>query len=115
MEQSKKDLIKLRFAICLTKLISKNKQTLSGDEDDVDVVSSLRQLEASSGVSFPIIQLASIAKRDIQLSTAIRLIESLNIKPSEFFALFENINDIELKKGMAEIEKRKKKLDNKSK
>lgn len=115
MEQSKKDLIKLRFAICLTKLISKNKEGLSGNEDNVDVISSLRQLEASSGVSFPIIQLASIAKRDIQLSTAIRLIESLNIKPSDFFALYENLSDADLKNGLVEIEARKKNLNKKSK
>lgn len=107
MEDSKKDIIKLKFAICLTKLISRNKG-LSGNENSFSVVTSLRQLEASSGVSFPIIQLTSIADRDIQLTTAIKLIESLNIKPSEFFKMYDELTEDDLKNGRNEIESRKK-------
>ena len=102
MEENEKGLIKLKFAICMSKLISKNKG-LSG----TDIVSSLRQLESSSGVSYPIIQLTSIAKRDIQLTTAIRLIESLNLKPSEFFLLYDNLTEEDLKTGLKEISRKK--------
>lgn len=72
------------------------------------MISSFRQLKASLGVSFPIIQLTSTANRDIQITTAIRLIESLNIKPSEFFTLYENLSEDDLKEGLKEIEKRRK-------
>ncbi|HTN45860.1 MAG TPA: hypothetical protein VL098_05885 [Flavipsychrobacter sp.] len=108
MEESKKDIIKLKFAICLTRLISQNKG-LSGSKNDIDIVSSLRQLEAASGVSYPIIQQTSVGKRDIHLSTALRLIESLNLKASDFFKLYENLTEQDLKEGAKEIEERNKK------
>lgn len=111
MEESKKDIIKLKFAICLNRFISMNKEHHGSEKDNIDVISSFRQLEASSGVSFPIIQLTSVANRDIQLSTAIRLIESLNIKPSDFFTLYESLTEDDLKTGLKEIEKRKRKLN----
>lgn len=109
MEKNKKDLIKLKFAICLNKFLLENKKN-NNENEIIDVISSLRQMEASSGVSFPIIQLTSIASRDIQITTAIRLIESLNIKLSEFFALYESLDENDLKKGKLEIEKRRKTL-----
>ena len=108
MEESKKEVIRLRFAICLSRLIAKNKG-LSGNGNDIDIISSLRQLEAASGVSYPIIQQTSVGKRDIHLSTALRLIESLNLKASDFFELYESLTEKDLKEGMKDIERRNKK------
>lgn len=107
MEERKKEIIRLKFAICLSRLLAKNKM-LSEAESDINTISSLRQLEAASGVSYPIIQQTSVGKRDIHLSTALRLIESLNLKASEFFELYESLTERDLKEGLKEIEARKK-------
>jgi len=105
MEERKKEIIRLKFAICLSRLLAKNKML---SESDISTISSLRQLEAASGVSYPIIQQTSIGRRDIHLSTALRLIESLNLKASEFFALYDSLTERDLKEGLKEIEARKK-------
>jgi len=102
-----KELIKLKFAICLNAFIERNKELGIKANDKKSFINGLRKLEAASGVSFPIIQLASVANRDIQLTTTMRLIENLGIQSEEFFKMYDNLSEKEIRIGKERIQARK--------
>ncbi len=93
------------------RIIDDNKLKSKQAGSDSDLIDGLRQLEASSGISYPILQKISKGNRNPQLSTVISIIESFGMKPSDFFKMFENVtdNDIKLFKKKLEQERASKK------
>jgi len=114
MEAQDKILIRLKLAACLRVLLAKNKaiavkNQLSGIED-VSLIDSIRQLEASSTLSYTIIQGIFSGGRDIQFSTLIGVIEDgFGISVSDFAAVYDSITDEDIKSTKKDIANAKRK------
>ena len=110
MEPKEKRYIKVRYALCLNKIIAANrikaKENKTGGPKDHTFINSLRKLEAASGISFPIIQSISKGIKNPALTTVIALAEGLNITPGHFFSLFDEITEEEIKAAMAKTKKK---------
>jgi hypothetical protein len=106
MEEKEKILIKLRLAATLRKIFEQNKKTKN---DSVTLVKNVRQLEAASGLSFNIVQGVYSARRDIQLTSLITLVEEgLEMKFSDFVKMFDAISVEEIKEVKKDIAMAKK-------
>lgn len=108
MESHDKILIRLKLAACLRAILAKNKAIASKNElsgiENVSLVDSIRQLEASSRLSYTIIQGVFSGDRDIQFSTLIGVIEDgFGISVSEFAAIYDSITDEDIKRTKKEI------------
>lgn len=110
MENKDKKYIKTRFALALNKIIKGNKDKAAKNKldkiKDPKLVNSLRKLEASSGISFPIIQRISTGEKNPALTTIISIAEGLGISEVELFSYYSQVTDEDIK---TEMEKRKKK------
>ena len=117
MEKQEKEYTKLKLAACLRKIIKKNKITeqnnKKGGIEDLSLVDTMRQLGYSSGLSYTIIQTASAGKRDINFTTLLTIIDSLDMKFSDFAILYEKITENEIRATEAEIEAAKRKSSKK--
>ncbi len=100
-EESKQE-IKLRLATCLRLILKKNKEKSLGN-------STIRQLVAESGLSYTILQNASVGKRDPSFTTLITIIKSLGLSFTEFAALYEAVTEEEIAVEVKVIEKNRKK------
>jgi len=107
MNAKEKQLTKHRLGLCLQKILEEN-----NNRDKLNLVSSLHQLSASSGVEYSIIQKISSGKKDPQWTTVISLIDGLNLSFSLFLEYYSKITESEI---LQEVEKRKKKKINKAK
>jgi hypothetical protein len=113
MKEKGKEYIKLKLATCF-RIILKNKKKIelenkASNIEDLRLVSSLRQLESESGLSYTIIQNLSVGKRDIQFTSLITLIENLGLTFSEFANLYDSITEKQIGYEKEIIEKNKKK------
>lgn len=111
MKEKGKEYIKFKLATCF-RIILKNKKNLelenkANDIEDLRLVSSMRQLESESGLSYTIIQNLSVGKRDIQFTSLMTLIENLGLSFSEFAKLYNSITDKQMEIEKEEIEKNK--------
>lgn len=107
MNAKEKQLTKHRLGLCLQKILEEN-----SNQGKVNSINSLRQLAASSGVEYSIIQKISSGKKDPQWTTVISLIDGLNLSVVEFLEYYSSITDSVI---LQEVEKRKKKKINKVK
>jgi transcriptional regulator with XRE-family HTH domain len=96
IDDKEKEDIKLRFAICLQKVIEDNEMTLRG-------------LAASSGLEYTNVQRASVGEVNIALTTIIALAEGLNITPSKLFQYYEKVSQNEINDFKEGRKKKKKK------
>lgn len=103
MKIKEKQYHKDKLAVCLSKLLAINK---SDNSEGLASVKSLRKLESSSGVSYPIIQKISKGERNPSLTTIVSIAEGLNISMSTLFKHYEEVTDKEVK----EFQKQKKKV-----
>jgi hypothetical protein len=113
MQEKEKENIKLKLATCF-RIILKNKKEIdlenkANDVEDLRLVSSLRQLESESGLSYTIIQRLSVGKRDIQFTSLITLIENLGVTFSEFANLYDSITAKQIADEKVGIENNKNK------
>ena len=113
MQEKEKENIKLKLATCF-RIILKNKKEIdlenkANDVEDLRLVSSLRQLESESGLSYTIIQRLSVGKRDIQFTSLITLIENLGVTFSEFANLYDSITEKQIADEKVGIENNKNK------
>ena len=110
MEAKDKKNIKIRLALTVNKILEQNKKRTANNKTqgtkDHTIVDSLRKLEASSGISFPIIQKISKAEKNAALSTIVAIAEGLDLSLTEFFSYFDKITDEAIR---TENDKRKKK------
>lgn len=110
MDSREKKYIKLKFALTLVMIIKENKIKAIANKavgiKDHKLINSLRKLEASSGISFPIIQKISKADKNPALSTIVALADGLNLRTSELFSYYDKITEEDIN---SEIDKRKKK------
>ena len=101
----------LRLGLCLLNILKENKkkatQNLEEGVEDIDLVDSLRSLEASSGLSYPILQLISVGKKNPVHTTVTTIAESLRMSLSEFFSYYDVITKDEIKAFKKELEKRR--------
>jgi len=112
MEKEEKEYIKQKFATWLRKTLEDKKKIAINNKflgiEDMNLIESMRQLEAASGLSYTIIQGSSTGKRDIQFTTLMILLDSLKISFREFAVQYEEITDKEIQKKMQEIKANKK-------
>jgi hypothetical protein len=111
MQNLNKEYIKLKLASCFRKILKQKKNISRKNKlrniQDLRLVDSLRQLEADSGLSYTLIQTAYTAKRDIQFSSLIILIESLEISFTDFAKIYDKLSDEQIEIEKMEIEKKK--------
>ena len=121
MNDGNKEYIKLKLASCFRSILKKKKSIgLKNKEnhvEDLRLVDSMRQLEAESGLSYTIIQGASVGKRDIQFTSLITMIENLGLTFSEFANLYDKLTEKQINDVKNEIESKQKtnKIPKKSK
>ena len=113
MEIKEKKYIKMKFAICLKTLIKENKAKAKENKikgiEDHKLISSLRKLESSSGISFPIIQKISTGSKNAELTTLVALAEGLDISVGYLFSVYDKITDLEITKEIKEQDKKRNK------
>jgi len=119
MEKEEKEYIKQKFATWLRNTLKDKKKIAVNNKslgiEDMNLIDSMRQLEAASGLSYTIIQGSSTGKRDIQFTTLMILLDSLKISFREFASQYEEITDEEIQKKMREIKANKKPVVKRSK
>jgi len=103
MDNKEKNIAKYKLALCLSNIIEENKKS-----GNVDAVSSLRKLAASSGVEYAIVQRISSGKKDPQYTTLLALSEGLGMSLHKLLQGLEKISDETAINYLAEIEKEKK-------
>jgi len=112
MESREKKYIQFKYAVCLNKIIAANKVKAEKDKanktKDHKLITSLRKLEAASGISFPIIQNITKGSKNPALTTIVAIAEGLEISPRQFFSFFDEITEEEVKLAMAKNLKKKK-------
>lgn len=112
MEIENKEYIRLKLATCFREILKKKRKidqkNKKNEIEDLRLVSSMRQLEAESGLSYTIIHGVSVGKRDLQFSSLMTIIESLGLSFSEFAKAFDKITDQQIQNTISEIESRKK-------
>ena len=114
MKNKDKEDIKLKLAICLNKAITSNKIIAKTNKaegrKDPKLVTSLRQLEAASGIDFPTIQRISVGSKNASFSTIVALTEGLGLSLSEFLSCYpvitaEELNAVRRKKNQSKNSK----------
>ena len=105
MEASDKQLIQLKIAVCIDKLISERKKGKIKDYD-FKSVTSLRKLAAAAEVEYTIIQKIAAAQRNPALSTVIAIADGFNISTAEFFAVFDQVKPKEIEVKRLAVKKR---------
>ncbi len=112
MDAREKKIIQVKYAICINKAIADNKlqakENKANKKDSHKLVKSIRNLEAASGIAFPIIQSITKGTKNPALSTIVAISEGLDISLEQFFAQFEKITDAEVKVAMVKFKKKKK-------
>lgn len=107
-----------RFAIAVNKIIQSNKEKAAESRlngvRDIKLTTSLRKLEASSGISFPIIQRISTAKKNPALTTIVAIADGLGISEEELFKFYLQVSDQEIKDFFAQTQKSNKERKKKS-
>src|ERR1044072_8215574 len=90
MTTREKELIKLRLGLAVQKKIEDNKLTAEKNKEkgkeDQNVVTSLRKLEYSSGISYTNICLLATGTKNTSFTTLSAVLEGLEIPFDEFFA-----------------------------
>ena len=81
--------------------------------EDVTLIDSIRKLEASSRLSYTIIQGVFSAQRDLQFSSLVSIIEDgFSISMIEFAKIYDSITDEEIRLLKKEISSTKRKKVN---
>ena len=101
-------------------ILVKNKKILANNQlqgiEDVSLVDSIRQLEASSRLSYTIVQGVFAGKRDIQFSSLISIVEEgFGISFTDFAKVYDSISDEDIKRVKKEISLSKRKREPKKK
>ncbi|TXI88688.1 MAG: hypothetical protein E6Q36_04960 [Chryseobacterium sp.] len=103
-------------------MLAKNKIIVAANQEkgveNVSLIDSIRQLEASSRLSYTIVQGVFAADRDIQFTSLISIIEEgFGMSFTEFAKIYDSISDEDLKATKKEIasSKRKKPASQKKK
>ena len=120
MESSDKILTRWRLATCLRTILAKNKDIAVSNEiqgiENLSLIDSIRQLEASSRLSYTIVQGVFAAERDIQFTSLMSLIEDgLGLSLLEFAKIYASVSEEDIKKTKKEVatSKRKKAVSQK--
>lgn len=105
MEEKEKIATKLKLAACIRKIMQGNKEiNIKNDGDLHNLVDGIRQLEASSRLSYTIVQGVSVGERDPQFTTLIAMIEDgLEMTLSDFAKIYDSINEEDIRDAKKEI------------
>lgn len=117
MDTSDKILTRLKLAASLRLILNKNKAKATNNElrgiEDVTLIDSIRKLEASSRLSYTIIQGVFSAQRDLQFSSLVSIVEDgFSISMMEFAKIYDSITEEEIKLIKKEINSTKRKKAN---
>lgn len=103
MDSKEKTITKRKLGLALQKIIEENKNS-----KDLNAVTSLRKLAASSGIEYAIIQKISSGQKDPQFTTLVSLADGLNMSVTDFLFYFEKVTDhTALKQNVAKNKKKK--------
>jgi transcriptional regulator with XRE-family HTH domain len=92
MEPKEKTFTRIKLTLTIQRIIADNKNS-----KDSNKPSSLRQLAASSGVEYSIIQKISSGKKDPQFTTMVSILDGFGISEVEFFAFYNEVSGQEIK------------------
>ncbi len=118
ISQQEKDFIQLRFGLTLKRILDQNsnraKDNKSRGIKEHKLISSLRQLEASTELRFATIQQVSTGNVNASLTTIVAIAEALDIPLHELFIRYEQIttrevNEYREKLRLAQDERKRKK------
>ncbi|MET0634556.1 MAG: hypothetical protein ABWZ25_00930 [Chitinophagaceae bacterium] len=114
MEQDDKIFHRFKLATALRKILDRNKEQVEknilNEVESFWIVDSIRQLEASSRLSYTIVQGVFAAKRDIQFSSLMSILgDGFGISFSEFAEIYDSVTDDEIKTVKKYIESSAKK------
>lgn len=104
-----KEYIKLKFGLCLRRIIESNKSKsqenkLEGIKDH-KLISSLRKLEAATGLRFATLQEIASGKVNATCTSIVTIAETLNMSLSQFFAFYDAITEKDVSDYKAELMK----------
>lgn len=113
MTTREKELIKLRLGLAVQKKIEDNKliaeKNKEKGKEDQNLVTSLRKLEYSSGISYANIYLLATGTKNTSFTTLSAVLEGLEIPFDEFFAnYYYKITEKEVEVKLEELVKKKK-------
>lgn len=100
-DNSEKESIKLKYATALHYALKNSK------------FESIRKLATDSGMEYAHLQRVFSGKVDVSLTTSISILEALEIKLSDFFALYETITEKKIKEFSIHQESQKRKREKK--
>ncbi len=106
-----KEFIKLKFGLSLKRIIEENKlkakeNQLQGTKDH-KLISSLRKLEAATGLRFATLQQIAAGEVNATCTTIVTIAETLGLSLSQFFSYYDNTSEKEVKDYVAAIIKGK--------
>ena len=100
MDKESKDYTKAKFGACLLKIINNNKLVAAENKhqniENIDLVSSLRKLAASSTVDFAMIQKIATAQKNPAWSTVTLVIKGLGMTTQEWGKHYDEITDADI-------------------
>jgi transcriptional regulator with XRE-family HTH domain len=105
METSIKKKIQLKIGITLQKIIQMKK---AGSDEDHKIIKSLRNLAATSGIEYALIQKISNSSKNPALTTLVGIADAFNMKMAEFFEVFDRITENEIIEETKKLEDKKK-------
>jgi transcriptional regulator with XRE-family HTH domain len=114
INRDEKHLIKMKLGLCLRRILDERKnlakeRKLEGIKDH-KLISSLRKLEAATGLRFATLQEISVGKTNASITSIAIIAETLDMSLSQFFSYYDKITEDEVN---AEIDKRKNKRKSK--
>jgi transcriptional regulator with XRE-family HTH domain len=98
--KEEKEFIKLKFGLCLKKTIDEKRtrakeNKLKGIKDH-KLISSLRKLEAATGLRFATLQQITAGEVNASCTSIITIAETLGMSLSQFFSDYDNITEKEV-------------------
>lgn len=124
LSKEEKDYIKLKFGLCLKRLIDENRKRaqenkLEGIKDHT-LISSLRKLEAATGLRFATLQQIAAGEVNASCTSIVTIIESLGFSLSQYFSHYyrittKEVHDYKASLGKAKEERKRKKQKKSSK
>ena len=109
ISKEEKEYIKLKFGLCLKRIIEGNKSKsqenrLEGIKDH-KLIPSLRKLEAATGLRFATLQEIAAGKGNATCTSIVTIAETLNMSLSQFFSHYDAITEKDVSDYKAELNK----------
>ena len=119
ISKDEKEYIKLKFGLCLKRIIAGNKSKFQENKlegiKDHKLIPSLRKLEAATGLRFATLQEIAAGKVNATFTSIAVIAETLNMSLSQFFSYYDAITEKDVSDYKAELNKAKEERKKKKK